>query len=201
MEKELLGKKLKRYRNRKGLSLADTKQHTGIDRSFLSRIENGLDKISPKQLTSLIDLYALSREEAVEVARLAKLNYFVHTSKVPEDHENFEHKEDVSNYIDDIKTSESKNMVENTEKKNQETTAGKIDIHIPGDVKILYSDSAFVTAGNFGIVIDFAQMLGSTSNQQIVARVGMSKEHAEALMGVLQTKIIELQNKSSNKNG
>jgi hypothetical protein len=142
----------------------------------------------------LIDLYDLSREDALGIAQLANLKSFIHTSEIS--NENLEDLKKVSNYIDDGKASPNKAMSEENEKTKQDSTAGKIDIRVPNDVRILYSDSAFVRAGNFGIVIDFAQIMGNPTNQQIVTRVGMSKEHAEALMGALQTEIVKLQSRN-----
>jgi hypothetical protein len=44
---------------------------------------------------------------------------------------------------------------------------------------ILYTDNVFMTTNSDGLVLDFCQKLGSTNNTRIVARIGMSREHAK----------------------
>ena len=60
----------------------------------------------------------------------------------------------------------------------------EIKISVPGDVKILYSDSVIIRSNKFGLVLDFAQQV-APRQQQVVARVGMSREHAQAFARVL----------------
>jgi len=50
---------------------------------------------------------------------------------------------------------------------------------------IFYTNSVFVGSDNYGVVLDFAQRVGPTNDQNIVARVGMSAEHAKSLVKVL----------------
>ena len=66
-----------------------------------------------------------------------------------------------------------------------------LQVAIPADKPILYTDSVFVTASPFGIVMDVAQSMGSSNQQSVVARIGMSKDHAKALLKVLQEKLAE----------
>lgn len=74
-----------------------------------------------------------------------------------------------------------------------QTAPAELKINVPEGTNILYCDSAFVTASNFGIVFDFAQRMASTDTQTVVSRIGMSKEHVEALLKVLQQKLVEIQ--------
>lgn len=77
------------------------------------------------------------------------------------------------------------------EKNNPQNPEG-IQVNISPDTKVLYSDSMFVHVGPFGVVLDFAQTVGPTNKQQtIVSRVGMSKEHAKAMIGVIKQKLDE----------
>ena len=62
--------------------------------------------------------------------------------------------------------------------------SGPMKISVPGDVKILYSDSAIVHSNKFGLILDFAQQVGP-GQQMVVSRIGMSREHARALLEVL----------------
>jgi hypothetical protein len=60
-----------------------------------------------------------------------------------------------------------------------------ININLAADkVQILYTDSVFITSNNYGIVFNVGQSIDD-KNQQIVARIGMSKDHAKALFEVL----------------
>lgn len=70
-----------------------------------------------------------------------------------------------------------------------------LQVNIPDKLSVSYTDSAFVHKNKFGVVIDFAQTLGSTNRQNIVARVGMSYDHAKALLGVLQKNLSEAEKK------
>ena len=81
------------------------------------------------------------------------------------------------------------------EKSNQAvpTAPIKLEVKIPEGTNVLYCDSAFITASNFGIVFDFAQSMASTNTQTVVSRIGMSKNHAEAMLKVLEQKIVEMQ--------
>lgn len=75
-----------------------------------------------------------------------------------------------------------------------------LQVNIPDGLNVVYTDSAFVHKNNFGVVIDFAQRLGTTNRQNIVARVGMSVDHAKALMGVLKKNIEDLEKTEELKN-
>jgi len=57
-----------------------------------------------------------------------------------------------------------------------------IQVNLPSNVTILYSDSTFLTINQYGIVLDFAQRAGPTNQQNIVARIGMSTDHAKILV-------------------
>lgn len=83
-------------------------------------------------------------------------------------------------------------------KNNSGTSAQNINplqVNIPDKLNVIYTDSAFVHKNKFGVVIDFAQTLGSTNRQNIVSRVGMSYDHAKALLGVLQKNLAEADKK------
>ena len=61
----------------------------------------------------------------------------------------------------------------------------EVNIHMPPGMPVLYTDSVFVTNGAYGIVLDFAQNIAAGNQQQIVSRLGMSKEHARIVLDVL----------------
>ena len=47
---------------------------------------------------------------------------------------------------------------------------------------ILYTDNIFLTTNPDGLVMDVCQKLGTTNTIRIVARIGMSREHAKKLV-------------------
>lgn len=50
---------------------------------------------------------------------------------------------------------------------------------------ILYTDSVFITSNEYGVVLNVAQSVGPTNQQEVVARIGMSRDHAKVLLKVL----------------
>lgn len=56
----------------------------------------------------------------------------------------------------------------------------------PEDLKIIYTDMVHVMVNNYGVVMNFMQSLGSTNQPQAIARIGMSKEHAQSVLEILQ---------------
>lgn len=67
---------------------------------------------------------------------------------------------------------------------NKKDTKNKIKINGP----ILYTDCVSCTVSSYGIVLDFMQdlELGISQERNVVARVGMARKHAEALLYLLQ---------------
>lgn len=63
----------------------------------------------------------------------------------------------------------------------------QIEVKMP-ESPVLYTDSVLMAVTEFGIVFDFAQREGATNKHNVVARLGMSKEHAV----VLADKIVNL---------
>ncbi len=62
---------------------------------------------------------------------------------------------------------------------------------MPFDVRIVYADMAHVTANDFGVVVNFLQSGGPGSQPLAISRVGMSKEHAQSVVTLLQNALKE----------
>lgn len=58
----------------------------------------------------------------------------------------------------------------------------QIKVNLPQNISVLYTDATYLTVSQYGVVLDIGQTAGPTNEQNIVARVGMSKEHAEVLV-------------------
>lgn len=55
----------------------------------------------------------------------------------------------------------------------------------PDDLKIVYTDSVFVSANKFGVVVNFLQNGGPGGQPLAISRVGMSREHALQMLEVM----------------
>lgn len=77
---------------------------------------------------------------------------------------------------------------------SQEETLQPI-IVMPMDARIVYTDVAKVQTTKYGLTINFLQSDGIGGKPLAVARVGMSKEHAERLIGILQQSLVEPEQK------
>lgn len=78
----------------------------------------------------------------------------------------------------------------------------EMDININLDsTPVLYTDNIFITASSEGIVLDFSQKLVLTNKIRIVARIGMSKDHAKKFSEQLEAmlKVAEGQSQSAEK--
>ncbi len=65
----------------------------------------------------------------------------------------------------------------------------QINVKIPENLYVLFSDMVVVTKTDYGIVLDFAQSVAGSNERRVVSRIGMSSEHMKALIQVLQSKL------------
>jgi transcriptional regulator with XRE-family HTH domain len=57
---------------------------------------------------------------------------------------------------------------------------------MPVDARIAYTDMAHVVANQHGVVVNFMQTNGPGNQPMVVSRLGMSREHAQSLVELLQ---------------
>jgi transcriptional regulator with XRE-family HTH domain len=57
---------------------------------------------------------------------------------------------------------------------------------MPVDARIVYTDMAHIMVNNHGVVMNLMQTGGPNNQPLVVSRVGMSREHAESLLELLQ---------------
>jgi hypothetical protein len=57
---------------------------------------------------------------------------------------------------------------------------------LPMDIRVVYTDMVNVIVNNYGVVMNFIQNSGPNNQPLAVARVGMSREHAESVIQILQ---------------
>lgn len=87
-------------------------------------------------------------------------------------------------------------MGENDEKKE---VRSQPKIFIPVDTQILYSDMAYITSTQSGIVIDFVQTDSLHNRLTVISRIGVSNDHAESLLKTITVKLLESKLKKSKK--
>ena len=57
---------------------------------------------------------------------------------------------------------------------------------MPVDARIVYTDMAHVMVNDHGVVMNFMQTGGPNNQPLVVSRLGMSREHAQSLLELLQ---------------
>ncbi|MCX6729702.1 MAG: hypothetical protein NTV95_03595 [Candidatus Saccharibacteria bacterium] len=70
---------------------------------------------------------------------------------------------------------------------------------MPVDLRIVYTDTAHVMVNNFGVVMNFMQTNGNGGQPLAVSRIGMSKEHAQSLIKMLQQSLKQAENQEAPK--
>lgn len=169
-----LGLRLKSFRISKNLNSKNVANSININRSYLSKIENGHEKPSREVLDNLIRHYSLSVVDAAELYLLA--GYKDASADAP--------------------TFQGGNNMENPQNQKVQDPGPGFQVNV-GNTTVFYTDSAYVTTSQWGLVIDFAQGVGPTNQQNVVSRVGMSKSHAKALAEVILKKLSEEDSKTN----
>jgi DNA-binding XRE family transcriptional regulator len=62
----------------------------------------------------------------------------------------------------------------------------QIVMYLPIDNKVLYTDTMHATVNDNGVVMQFMQQMPNGNQPAVVSKVGMSREHAEKVIEVLQ---------------
>ncbi len=159
-----LGAELRKIRQESGETLVNVASSVGIDRSHLTKVELGQDKPSETLLNSLIAHFSLER---VKASRLWGLAGF--SSRL---------------IIIEKKGRKELSMNEKIVSKKQPVANVNVSID-PSARPVLYSESVFIQSSDFGLTMDFAQQIGSSDQQFVVARIGMSFDHAKKMLEVL----------------
>jgi len=158
----ILGSELRKLRKAASESLAVTAKAVDIDRSHLNKIELGAYKPSLEILNSLLAHFSVEGNKASQLRLMVtepQVERLVVGSEEEKDHK-------------DMQTP---------------VPAKKPDVQVmfnPGQTPVLYTDSVFVTSNEFGLVLDVAQNIPG-NQQNIVARFGMSFDHAKKLVQVM----------------
>lgn len=69
-------------------------------------------------------------------------------------------------------------------------------VSIMQNTPIVYTDMVHVMVNNYGVVMNFMQTAGNSSQPLAISRIGMSREHAQSVLEILQ-KTLNLSDKKS----
>ncbi|HSX44198.1 MAG TPA: helix-turn-helix domain-containing protein [Candidatus Saccharimonadales bacterium] len=72
-------------------------------------------------------------------------------------------------------------------------------LSLPMDIRIVYTDMVHVMVNDYGVVMNFMQNGGPNNQPLAVGRVGMSKEHAQSVLQVLQQTLAQADQKPAQK--
>ncbi len=74
---------------------------------------------------------------------------------------------------------------------NKQESETKVDINqtlamiMPNDLRVVYTDMVHVMVNDFGVIMNFLQGAGPNNQPLAIARIGMSKEHAQSVLEIL----------------
>ena len=156
-----LGNRLKYIREHSSESLAEVSGAVEINEDTLDLIEQGVERPSEEILMLLISHFDMQDLDAVQLWELAGYD----RRNTPE------------------------NVSFNVHDHDDPQTAKSMVMMLAYDTRTQYSDGVDIHVNKAGIVFTFTQAAGQ-QQQQVVARVGMSLEQAEAVSGVLQQALI-----------
>jgi transcriptional regulator with XRE-family HTH domain len=162
---ELLGSQLRNLRERNRESLAEVSGAVEIDEKDLTLIEDGTERPSEDILLLLISHFAVEDDKAAELWQLAGYD------KQTEDERSHEHETAVPQPAPRPQT-----------------------LMVMIDPRVMYSDSVEVVASGKGVVLNFSQVGGQQGQPLTVARIGMSREQAKMVMGILHQALYDIDN-------
>lgn len=70
---------------------------------------------------------------------------------------------------------------------------------MPVDARIMYTDMAHMMLNNHGVVLNFMQTAGPSNQPLVVSRLGMSREHAQSLLELLQATLSQQEKDTQKK--
>jgi len=165
-----LGDQLRSLREQSSESMAEAAGAVEIEEKALQQIESGRERPSEDILMLLISHFAVDEDKAAELWDLAGYE----PDAVDDDQSTPGHDHDAAQV-------------------RQQTLMVMID------PRVMYSDGVEVVTNNQGVVLNFSQNAGQNGQPLTVSRVGMSREQAKLVMGVLHQALYNLENPNRKK--
>jgi transcriptional regulator with XRE-family HTH domain len=175
---ETLGAQLRKLRERSRESVAEVCGAVEIDEKDLGLIESGTERPSEDILLLLISHFSLGDDQAAELWQLA--GYDQQCDNPEHDHEQDHNHDD---------RERSRDQQERSQQSSRQQT-----LMVMIDPRVMYSDSIEVVANDRGVVLNFSQVGGQHGQPLTVARIGMSREQAKMVMGILHQTLYDLEN-------
>jgi len=164
---EPLGSQLRHLRERSRESVAEVSGAVEIDEKVLHQIETGAERPSEDILLLLISHFAVEDDQAAELWQLAGYD------RIPQAEDDHDH---------------------NHEPDRQQGGGRQQTLMIMIDPRVMYSDNVEVVANERGLVVNFSQAAGQQGQPLTVSRIGMSRDQAKTLMGMLHQALYDLDN-------
>ncbi len=162
-----IGDSLRKIRKESGQTLAEAAESLQIDRTHLNKIELGTYKPTMELLEEILAHFS------VEGRIASQLRIMLRDMKGPQ----------VERLVTDG-NKEGKVEFMSKDAQLDKLSAPQIVLD-PAKTPVLYTDSTFVSSSDFGLVLDVAQTISGSPQQNIVARIGMSFDHAKKLIEVV----------------
>ena len=184
------GKILKNYRQASGTSMTSLARSLNVSKSYLSKLEHDASTPSRGFIKKIITVLNLSDNERSLLKRFAGYGEFA-SQRIQSRIGVTVGMEKEKMVIDEnLQPRNSDNSIEKEVKKVEDK---KVNVEIkldPNKTPILYTDSIFISSNKLGLVLNVAQSMGPIPQQNIVARIGMSKQHAQELLEVLNKHLL-----------
>lgn len=162
-----LGIRIRQLRKSRGESLVDVARAIETDRAYLNKIELGTIRPSERLLDRIIVYFSVEHNSATILKQLAG-HIPLKVAVVDTSKEN--------QPMADIRSP----MPAPTPQVMPQVTVN------PAQTPVMYTDSVFVSSSEYGLVLDVAQTFAGGMQQAVVARIGMSFEHARKLIATIQ---------------
>lgn len=177
---QYLGERLKKLRESKAETLADVSEAVEIAPTDLKEFEQGRDRPSEDILLLLFNHFDVEEPHANELWKLAGYDGQPDMICTNPAHN---HAHDDHSVDDDMNAAAQKTLM------------------VMVDPRVMYSDGVEAVAGDRGVVLNFSQTNGPGGKPLTVARLGMSREQAQMLMGVLHQVLYDFDNQNGKQLG
>lgn len=167
-----LGDLVREERVKNNLSLAGLSRRLKVDRTLISKVENGRYNPTPGFLQKIIEVFSLDS---------ARANLLWDLSGRPSGPVLVG-----TNNLKEIKMDH--HLPHHPTPAPPPPHTMNVSVN-PAQTPVLYSDAVSVTSSEFGMVFDFGQRVNTTNNVAIVSRVGVSYDHARKIMEAINNEL------------
>jgi len=176
---QYLGERLKKLRESKAETLADVSEAVEIAPTDLKEFELGRDRPSEDILLLLFNHFDIEEPHANELWKLAGYDGQPDMICTNPAHD----------HSHDNQSADGEDM----------NAAMQKTLMVMVDPRVMYSDGVEAVVGDRGVVLNFSQANGPGGKPLTIARIGMSREQAQMVMGVLHQVLYDFDNRGNDK--